>query len=264
MRHTGNFNLEWGYLAPAPSFLRSVRLVVIAATIAATASAAVVFALVRQPAAEASIAAHTMVQPVEPAAARRVPMAAEPQTQSEHASSPDEQHAAGTTRRASAPALAQAPINSSAAGPGIATGSATPRAPIATAMAQTSSVTAQPPQAHAALEIAATAAPEAAPVPKTPNKKARAAAQAKDQAASPSRLRVATAQHAKPPMQPAVHAVARSSVASDDIGDFRDDDSLLAKTIGVTDHVVAATQRAVSTIGVIPTWIGSIGSRLGD
>lgn len=42
MRHTGNFNLEWGYLAPAPSFLRNVRLVVVAATVAATASAAVV------------------------------------------------------------------------------------------------------------------------------------------------------------------------------------------------------------------------------
>jgi hypothetical protein len=44
---------------------------------------------------------------------------------------------------------------------------------------------------------------------------------------------------------------------------LRDDDSLLARTMGVTDHVIAATQRAVSTIGVIPTWIGSIGNRLG-
>jgi hypothetical protein len=264
MRHTGNFNLEWGYLAPAPSFLRSVRLVVVAATIAATASAAVVLALVRQPAAEASIAARTLVQPVEAASARRVPMAAEPQTQSEHASTPDVRHAAGPTRRDGAPALAQAPTNSSAAGSGIASGSATPRAPIATAMAETSSVTARPPQAHTAPEIAAVAAPEATPVPKTPNKKARAAAQAKDQAASASRLRVASAQHAKSPPQPAAHNVARSGVASDDLGDFRDDDSLLAKTMGVTDHVVAATQRAVSTIGVIPTWIGSIGNRLGE
>jgi hypothetical protein len=84
MRNTGNFNLEWGYLAPAPSFLRSVRLVVVAATIAATASAAVVFALVRQPAAEASVAARTLVPPVEVASAPKVPVAAEFQTQSEH------------------------------------------------------------------------------------------------------------------------------------------------------------------------------------
>ena len=236
MRHTGNFNLEWGYLAPAPSFLRSVRLVVVAATIAATASAAVVLALVRQPAAETSIAARTLVQPIGVASARRVPMATAPQTQSEHASTPDVQHAAGPTRRDGAPALAQAPINSSAAGSGIASGSATSRAPIATAMAETSNVPAQPPQARAALESASPAAPEAAPVPKTPNKKARAAAQAKDQAGSASRLRVASAQHAKSPSQPAAHNVARSSGASDDIGDFRDDDSLLAKTMGVTDH----------------------------
>ena len=91
MRNTGNFNLEWGYLAPAPSFLRSVRLVVVAATIAATASAAVVFALVRQPAAEASVAARTLAPPVEVASAPKVPVAAELQTQSEHASTPDAQ-----------------------------------------------------------------------------------------------------------------------------------------------------------------------------
>jgi hypothetical protein len=44
----------------------------------------------------------------------------------------------------------------------------------------------------------------------------------------------------------------------------RPDDSLLAKTIGIKDQVVSATQRAVSaTIGVIPTWFGSLGDRIG-
>jgi hypothetical protein len=43
----------------------------------------------------------------------------------------------------------------------------------------------------------------------------------------------------------------------------RNDDSLLAKTIGIKDHVVAVTQRAVSAIGVIPSWFGSIGDRFG-
>jgi hypothetical protein len=43
----------------------------------------------------------------------------------------------------------------------------------------------------------------------------------------------------------------------------RNDDSLLAKTIGIKDHVVAVTQRAVSAIGVIPSWFGSIGDRIG-
>lgn len=43
----------------------------------------------------------------------------------------------------------------------------------------------------------------------------------------------------------------------------RDQGSLLAKTIGIKDHVVAVTQRVVSTIGGIPTWIGAIGDRIG-
>jgi hypothetical protein len=43
----------------------------------------------------------------------------------------------------------------------------------------------------------------------------------------------------------------------------RNDDSVFAKTIGIKDHVIAATQRAVSAIGVIPSWFGSIGDRIG-
>jgi hypothetical protein len=43
----------------------------------------------------------------------------------------------------------------------------------------------------------------------------------------------------------------------------RDSDSLLAKTIGIKDHVVAVTQRVVSAIGGIPSWIGAIGDHLG-
>jgi hypothetical protein len=43
----------------------------------------------------------------------------------------------------------------------------------------------------------------------------------------------------------------------------RDSDSLLAKTIGIKDHVVAVTQRVVSAIGGIPSWIGAIGDHIG-
>lgn len=39
------------------------------------------------------------------------------------------------------------------------------------------------------------------------------------------------------------------------------DEPLFAKTI--KDHVLAATQRAVSVIGGIPSWIGSIGDHIG-
>jgi len=99
-----------------------------------------------------------------------------------------------------------------------------------------------------------------------PNRKA-VEAPAKDPVTETSRVRVATAQHAvKPVPQRPAHNVVRKSVVPDvnqDNNDLRDDDSLMARTKGVTDHVIAATHRAVSTIGVIPTWIGSIGNRLG-
>jgi hypothetical protein len=43
----------------------------------------------------------------------------------------------------------------------------------------------------------------------------------------------------------------------------RNDDSLLAKTIGFKDNVVAVTQRAAAAIGGIPSWFGAIGDRIG-
>jgi len=43
----------------------------------------------------------------------------------------------------------------------------------------------------------------------------------------------------------------------------RNDDSLLAKTLGIKDQVVAVTHRAVSAIGVIPAWFGSVGDHIG-
>ena len=43
----------------------------------------------------------------------------------------------------------------------------------------------------------------------------------------------------------------------------RNDDSLLAKTIGIKDRVVAVTQQAVSVMSAIPSWFGSIGDRIG-
>ena len=70
MRFAGNFNPEWGYLAPAASFIRTVRIAVVAAAVGATAGAAVVFSLVDRPAAEASVAARTLARPADFAAAR--------------------------------------------------------------------------------------------------------------------------------------------------------------------------------------------------
>jgi len=63
MPYPGNFNPEWGYLAPGPSIIRTVRMVVLAGAIGTVAGMAVTIALVARPAAEVSVAARTLAQP---------------------------------------------------------------------------------------------------------------------------------------------------------------------------------------------------------
>jgi hypothetical protein len=63
MRFAGNFHPEWGYLAPAPGFMRSARVAITAAVVGATAGAGVVLSLIDRPA-ETSVAARTLVRPV--------------------------------------------------------------------------------------------------------------------------------------------------------------------------------------------------------
>jgi hypothetical protein len=67
MRSSGNFHPDWGYLAPAPSFMRTARIVLVATAIGATAGAAVMISLVPHPATDAAnapIAAHALVTSV--------------------------------------------------------------------------------------------------------------------------------------------------------------------------------------------------------
>ena len=45
MRHTRHFNPEWGYVAPAPSVMRTDCLIVLAAIIFVAAGATIVFSL---------------------------------------------------------------------------------------------------------------------------------------------------------------------------------------------------------------------------
>ncbi len=70
MRSAGNFHPEWGYLAPAPSFMRTLRTVLLATAIGATAGGAVVVALVghagNDDGGDGSIAAHALVTNVPP------------------------------------------------------------------------------------------------------------------------------------------------------------------------------------------------------
>ncbi len=75
MRPAGNFNPEWGYLAPVPGFMRTLRIALVAGTVGASAGAAVVFSLVDRPAAEESVASRTLVRAT-PAAS--IPVAVAP------------------------------------------------------------------------------------------------------------------------------------------------------------------------------------------
>jgi hypothetical protein len=71
MRSAGNFRPELGYLAPVPSFARTVRIVLVATAIGATAGAGVVLSLVdRSPQPErTSVAARAIVTGLHEAAA---------------------------------------------------------------------------------------------------------------------------------------------------------------------------------------------------
>jgi hypothetical protein len=122
---------EWGYLAPAPSFMRTVRIVAVATAIGATAGAAVVLSLVERPAARASadsgktlVVVHSLVQPAEAAAPASVAIApvAPPIVAAPVAAQP----AAPAVR---AQANAQSPVTIPPAAPPAAIGQATAPAP---------------------------------------------------------------------------------------------------------------------------------------
>jgi hypothetical protein len=189
MRHAGNFNPEWGYLAPTPSLLRTTRLFVVAAAIGATASAAVVFSLMDRTAAETSVAARTLVQPVEPAMpARGAPLVAQLQTQSAQASVSEMQRAdAAAAMRPQGAAVAAHASAGSPAATESGSPSTTQRPPGAAALAEAPRImtTEAPPARALATESSTAAAPEAAPaasapapVPRAVMKKPRAVARA--------------------------------------------------------------------------------------
>ena len=63
MGHTMSFHPEWGCLAPAPSFLRTMRTVLVATAIGATAGGSVVLSLGDRSAGQTSVAERTLVRP---------------------------------------------------------------------------------------------------------------------------------------------------------------------------------------------------------
>ena len=57
MPNPGNFNPEWGYLAPKPGFIRSARMALAAGAIGTVAGMAVAVALIAHPSVDVSVAA---------------------------------------------------------------------------------------------------------------------------------------------------------------------------------------------------------------
>jgi hypothetical protein len=167
MRHVGNFNPEWGYLAPAPSLLRTARVFLVAAAIGASTSAAVVLSLTDRPAAETTVAARTLVlsaEPSSPAPAAKL-MAQQPAQSARSSVSPTlGTEAMGPHGAASASATPVAPSESGAV-------PTTRSPPVAAALAEAPRVTmtdAPPAQAlvpEGNAVLAAEAAPAAAPAP---------------------------------------------------------------------------------------------------
>jgi hypothetical protein len=137
MRSSGNFHPDWGYLAPAPSFMRTARIVLVATAIGATAGAAVMISLAPHSATDAAnapIAAHALVT--------SVPIVAEAPT----AAALDEPEDA----QATAPQMqATAPQASSAASKPNMNASPPAQAPGSVALAGPPSASATPAEAEA-------------------------------------------------------------------------------------------------------------------
>src|SRR5580698_6050211 len=101
-------------------------------------------------------------------------------------------------------------------------------------------------------------APAADPLPA-----ARAVATAVIAKPVPTRTKVATAP-ALPPHAPLQIAQADQPVSATPAADpAPESKSLLTRTIEIKDHVVGATLHVVSAIGSIPSWIASMGDRVG-
>ena len=77
MRHAMNFHPEWGCLAPAPSFLRTMRTVLVATAVGATAGGGVVLSLVGHSAGQTSVGERTLVRPIPGVATSVAPQTAQ-------------------------------------------------------------------------------------------------------------------------------------------------------------------------------------------
>jgi hypothetical protein len=175
MRSAGNFHPEWGYLAPAPSFMRTARIVLVAMAIGATAGAAVIISLVQRPAVDAadtSIAAHALVTSVP--VVDEPPVAAAPTDEPAVAQSPTPPASKPAAVATASPAPATSPSVSNAAS-AIKASSISP--PSAHASGSVATLSDPPASAMANTESASVATSDGPDPSVKPAKKERTAAQ---------------------------------------------------------------------------------------
>lgn len=148
MRSAGNLHPEWGYLAPPPSFMRTVRIVVVATAVGATAGAGVVLTLAeRSPQPDESgkvVVVRSLVQPAEAAIAAPIP-------------------GAPATASTPVPPAAIAPVRSANVAPSPAPASVAPMSAPAASDSHTASTPESPTGIAALSESPPVSANEAAP-----------------------------------------------------------------------------------------------------
>jgi hypothetical protein len=189
MRHARNFNPEWGYLAPAPSFVRTARAVLVAVAVGASGGAAVVFSLVDRPEAEESVAARTLalVPDTSPAISSPAMAATAPAAQLQAQEQRPAPQARANRELTGSAAAGPAPASAHAAGPAAVesgTLSTRQRPPGVAALAEAPAIVEGPPPQAPALAADETAAtPAATPAAqKKPAKKSHFTALRNEQA----------------------------------------------------------------------------------
>ena len=126
MRYNASFHPEWGYLAPAPSFIRTVRIVFIATAVGAAVGAGVGFSW-KGRGAESSVAARTLVQPMK---AAPTPANTPAQVPNEPRASPTTGAKEGIAALSEVPAATDEPATAVTAAPATTTNQTAVKAPI--------------------------------------------------------------------------------------------------------------------------------------
>jgi hypothetical protein len=210
MRSTGNFSPEWGYLAPAPSFLRTLRIVLVATAIGGTAGAGVVLSLVDRSSGESQTAAaatHAIVTSVQATPAEAAPVASVAPAAA--IAAPAVADAKVTPASVVTPASLTAPQAAPALQPGA-------QSPVqAPPQSQTAPIQAAAPQATAAIAQPDTAAQSAAPRAPLPQASGPEAASTSDASATSAQPAVAALSDA-PVAPPSLAPAGTSDVTTDD------------------------------------------------